>query len=114
MDRQTLAIRKTHTYVGSYDHLDSWEDIGSFARISHESVSTDEEDACDPHSSKTVVAVESDSPREEIREALLSSFTKAGCAHEYDCCGCRSFYAREATPVGKGMWCVEVDSRRNY
>jgi len=51
---------------------------------------------------------------EEIKNALGDHFSAWGCAHEYDCCGCRSYTAHLVQELGHGYWRVLVSSSRNY
>ena len=51
-----------------------------------------------------------------IKRALKDTFTKAGCSHDYDCCGCRSTYVTSVTYVDleNRKWVVLTHSSRNY
>lgn len=54
---------------------------------------------------------------QQIATALMDTYSSHGCAHEHDCCGCRSYSASNATRVARGerdLWRVEVHSSRNY
>lgn len=116
-----LAIRLTHKYVGTYRHLDQWQTIGSYellASATSEPRDDDEPDITDPRTTYNVVRVTPE-PRfahrtKTIRRALIDEFTSWGCAHEYDCCGCRSYQARNAVQMDDNRWIVEVNSSRNY
>ena len=109
-----LSLRQTRTYVGAFAHLDDWTSIGSAEVLSRESKLLDEEDMCDPTEIVLQVAVISDASAEEIKTALRDSFTHAGCAHEYDCCGCTSTYVQEVTQAPDGIWQITQRSARNY
>lgn len=130
-----LAIRLTHTYVGTYQHLDKWQSVGSFDELGRRELPlTDEEadDCCDPQRHEVFCLVRFDEeaalafrgerycnmPRDQWRRAMIAralaqAFTSHGCAHEYDCCGCRS-YSAEAAPLSGDVWRVVVSSSRNY
>lgn len=112
----TLARKLTHKYVGTFDHLDDWEDIGQAAILSRSVMETDAEDICEPWVETMLIRVDLDTPETpvvDIRAALHSSFTNAGCHHEHDCCGCRSFRA-EAQHLKDADWMVTITSSRNY
>ena len=110
----TLSIRVTNKYVGRYRHLDQWQEIGTYEILKSHTVCTDEEDICEPQLTTHEVLVTSSSPEADVRKALDSEFTLAGCAHDWDCCGCRSFHTRKTERVTGDLWCVEVSSSRNY
>jgi hypothetical protein len=94
-----LQRRVTHKYVGSYQHEDEWENVGEFTILSTQKWKiVEEEDEFDPTEPLKVVHTLLVVPNEEatledISIALKDTFTQVGCHHEYDCCGCRSYYA---------------------
>lgn len=118
-----LELRVTHKYVGSYQHEDEWKTVGEYGVIQSEMLVKVDEDDFDPTEPVTVyywVKVTSDfgSNVEEVGQALKDSFTQVGCHHEYDCCGCRSFYAEKPELITQGEdceeWKIKVNSYRNY
>lgn len=112
---ETLALRRTHGYVGTYRHLDKWEDIGTIEMLSSATVNTDEEDHCEPMRTTHHVIVDAQGMGNRmIVKALRDHFSVSGCAHEHDCCGCRSYYAGKIKRRTGDLWCVEVDSSRNF
>jgi hypothetical protein len=112
---QLLEVRRTHKYVGTYRYQDRWEDVGQF-RIKHKFGGiTDEEDMCEPYTSYIRVVVKADATDELIKQALHDYFTQAGCHHEWDCCGCRSYYAWDVMKLeDESEWLVIQNSSRNY
>ena len=115
----TLKLRVTNKYVGTYQHEDVWNDLGSFEITYTErwvKEQEDEQDFTEPLKQIHTVYVESDAPVEEISQALQDTFTVAGCHHEYDCCGCRSYYAKKPMRISDDscVWSIEVNSWRNY
>jgi hypothetical protein len=114
---QTLSLRETSKYVGTYRHLDEWRDIGRFEELGRVDLGiTDPEDMCEPRKGYILVSVapvQKGPTRAEILRALADEFTIDGCAHEYDCCGCRSSRA-SAHHVKGNVYCVEITSSRNY
>lgn len=115
---EDLEIRLTRKYVGTYKHLDEHETIGSLRRIGTEVVNTDGPDDGDctdsrRHTHHVIVEAPGRSD-DEISQALHDMHTSWGCAHEYDCCGCRSYMTTGATRVTGDLWCVEVSSSRNF
>lgn len=116
-----LAIRETHKYVGTYSHLDEWRSIGSFEQIGHKVLprnEAEESDMCEPISEQHFVQVsiyeDEQATVKDIETALLDHFTKQGCHHEWDCCGCRSYSASQAVNLGGPIWRVDVESSRNF
>ena len=136
---QALEKRLTHKYVGEYQHLDQWATIGTIDEIGKRELPLSEEDECDPCDPKsweifvlvkpspdlferwTMLNLEDDPDldyfkwsQREIRQALHDTYTQWGCAHEWDCCGCRSYHASEEKVVTGDLWRVVVSSSRNY
>ena len=109
----SLELRKTRKYVGTYAHLDEWEDIGSFEHVITGSPIHDEDDYCEGYTVKHLVSVTSSASPEDIKEALINSNSRHGCAHEYDCCGCRS-YSAEVEHLRGELWLLTIRSSRNY
>lgn len=113
----TLSRKLTNRYVGTCDHLDAWQDIGEAAILSQSSLDGVPEDICEPVLTTLLVQVHPeegiDPGGDEVGAALRDSHTRAGCHHEYDCCGCRSYHARP-THLKDGFWMVEIQSSRNF
>lgn len=116
-----LSIRETHKYVGTYQHLDEWRDIGSYEQIGEKDLDLigEDDDACDPceplrRMVYVLVRAYDGVTDDEIKQALQASNTSAGCAHEYDCCGCRSYHASDAKRVTGDLWSFTVSSSRNF
>jgi hypothetical protein len=112
----TLSIKITNTYVGSWDHLEKWRDIGSFEVVRSHRVEGDPEDMCEPLTDFKQVQVsrEAGVSDEDVRCALRDSFTKVGCSHDWDCCGCRSYRVSRIKPYPGDVWVVVIHSSRNY
>lgn len=112
-----LSLRVSHRYVGTWRHLDQWRVIGVYNKIKSETINSDatSEDICEPldhvHSVQVIAAGATD---EDIVKALTSEFTMVGCSHEWDCCGCRSYYANQVSKMADGRWEVRVHSSRNF
>ena len=109
----TLAIRKTHKYVGTYADLDDWEEIGT-ANVLSSSSRPLEDDITEPTETKLLVEVSSSSPAVDIERALRSSFSRSGCAHEYDCCGCVSSHVTKVERQKGHQWLITINSSKNY
>jgi len=118
---EALEIRKTHKYVGEYSHMDEWETIGE-VKVTARAVMewnpdyVDEEDAIeDPQTITYFVEVESFTPlQSDVEQALRDKYTNWGCAHEYDCCGCRNYMVTDVVKRDAGRYIVIVHSSRNY
>jgi hypothetical protein len=113
-----LEIRLSHSYVGTWKHLDRWHSIGSAVEIGTEELPREEdlEDPCDPQSHRVFLKVATDDPQpaRRIKGAIIDVYTSHGCDHEYDCCGCRSFSCDEVKHEGGPIWSAVVSSSRNY
>lgn len=132
-----LQKRLTHKYVGEYQHLDQWMDVGSIDEIGRREIpqtKEDEEDPCDYRSWEIFCLIKLAPDLHETwlnsgdgeafdfdffkwteaqtKRALLDTHTESGCAHEWDCC--RSYHAQSAERVTGDLWKVVVSSSRNY
>lgn len=114
--KERLSIRSSHKYVGTYAHLDDWEDIGTVTILHHSVRHLDETDICDPCEELwQVTCDDSNMNTTTIRNAICDTFTKQGCAHEYDCCGCRSVRVKPSTIKRyNNTWLFTTTSSRNY
>lgn len=108
---QTLEIRKTRSYVGTWRHLDEWEDVGEFDVVG-EWTTLQMDNAEESTERVKIVCVACDDVELAVR-ALRDEFSSYGCSHDYDCCGCWSHYA-EAFHLKEDRYAVIVNSRRNY
>lgn len=109
-----LAIRKTHSYVGTYSDLDDWDSIGSFEVVSSTSEVKDEQDASEPTSITLIAKVDSNAEDADITQALKASLSNVGCHHEYDCCGCASTRVDDVSKQDDGFWKITQTATRNY
>lgn len=117
---QTLELRVTHKYVGTYQHEDEYKKVGKYEVIQSEQWDKVTEDMTEPTTIYYWVKVHPNLgvPDSEVRMALTDTFSHIGCHHDYDCCGCRSFWAKDPELLSRDgvveEWKVIVDSRRNY
>jgi hypothetical protein len=108
----SIESRLTSRYVQGYAHLDNWEQVCN-ARTSKSYVvaAPSDEEASDGGSTARLVVLtpaELEAAKATYRRVVSNgrpSFTKwmnraieeslsgGGCGHEYDCCGCASYYA---------------------
>lgn len=112
---EPLSLRLTRTYVGQWDYLDRWREIGLVTLTMGEPQHTNEEDVSDPTTVEGFAEVQTYAPEHprRIEEALTHTYSKSGCDHEYDCCGCRSFTA-SAEHVGQNVYRLTICSSQNY
>jgi hypothetical protein len=45
---------------------------------------------------------------------IYDTFTREGCGHGYDCCGCASTNVESVRRVGRHQWHIELRHSRNY
>lgn len=118
-----LERRVTHKYVGSYQHEDEWETIGEYTVLSSQKWAPVDEEDFDPTEPVKIVYTllvvpNEDATIDDINTALKDTFTQVGCHHEYDCCGCRSYYAGKPdysyADEGGLHYELTVSSYRNY
>lgn len=113
MNQTFLEVRETHRYVGTWSHLDAWTDIGTaritpFRRV--------REGRGDPSDGGTLVAfarIPRGQDRDASKRALTDTFSKWGCSHEHDCCGCRSTSA-EVLPISQRKFLIRQHVTYNY
>jgi len=115
----TIALerRLSHKYVGTYKYLDWHKPVGSLTvKVEKWDRDEDGDDACDPVTTTMVVEVATDEPQplKLICDAIRDTFSSQGCAHDYDCCGCRSTYTSEVAHIIDNKFYVETHSSRNY
>lgn len=115
MLNETLSKRITHRYVGTYRHLDQWEEVGTMSEILSTVVppSESEDGSAGPKTTK-LITVDSSHPKKEIERALRDRFTKQGCAHDYDCCGCASHSVSRVKKVAAKLYEVEIHTSYNF
>jgi hypothetical protein len=90
MEKISIGLRQSFRYVGTYAHLDAWQDVGTAvltpSKMVREAESFDE--------GGTYIRWAT-LPRGQDIEASISALedtlTRHGCAHEWDCCGCASY-----------------------
>lgn len=112
-----LEKRNTHKYVGSWQHEDDWETLGTMEVLQDNTIVTDDEDICEPWQRMILLKINEDVKVDDdtIKRALRDTFTKAGCSHEHDCCGCRSYYGHpKLIDKDEREWLVIQTSSRNY
>lgn len=116
-----LKLRKTHKYVGTYQHEDQWEYLGRMTMLQYNAKCTDEEDPCEPTTiiQHFKVELENHDPvwtDEQVKRALRDTLTRSGCHHDYDCCGCVSTHVSEVLPLTRhaNEYIVISHSFRNY
>jgi hypothetical protein len=88
----SIEIRKTHKYVGSYQHLDDWEALPERVKQLGGKGYPPDDDTDYSDGGKfvfRVVAPRSLDPK-KVMQALRDTYTSQGCAHQRDCCGCES------------------------
>ena len=127
-----IESRLTTRYVLGYAHLDDWAQVCDARKTAPRVVAAPaEEEASDGGSSAHLVVL---SPaglvaaRKTYRRvagrngvsftnwmnrAIANSFSGGGCGHEYDCCGCASYYA-EAHRTKRREFSVVVRQSFNY
>lgn len=136
----SLEKRETRKYVGTCQYLDRWSLVANADEIGSRPLplsDEDQEDLCEPQSREVFILITAWAPdlaerwanlppnedpeidqqkwaTAELKQAIRDTYTQAGCSHEYDCCGCRSYYASEPELVTGDLWKVIVSSSRNF
>lgn len=127
-----IEARLTTRYVQGYAHLDNWVRVCD-ARITAPRVVAlpDDEEASDGGAvARLVVLTPADltaarnahrrsggdktqSFTKWMNRAIEESLSGGGCGHEYDCCGCASFYA-DAHRIKPRVFSVVMRTSYNY
>jgi hypothetical protein len=112
-----LEQRVTHRYVGTYSHLDEWQDVCSAPVILTPGKLVKPGNDYDEGNTYLRWATLPRLPRRADRthaagalEDMLSSW---GCHHEYDCCGCASVSTRVLRRKGRRVL-LRTTVTRNY
>lgn len=121
MHAQSIELRKTRTYVGTFQHLDEWQEIGTAEIYMTEAKHVGDDDGEEPDFTEPMVQhglvhftkLNDGVTQAQVLQALRDSFTKNDCHHEYDCCGCRSFTA-SAKHVAGPVYKLTIGSSRNF
>lgn len=106
------AARRTHKYRDGWASLDDWSESHQFKMLGgcvvREGNGIDDEGAILHRviGSKTV-------DQELQARALHDTLSGSNCRHDFDCCGCRSTWAR-VRRVKPGIFSVLITTSRNY
>jgi hypothetical protein len=117
---QTLKVRITHKYLDTWKDQDIWKEMGEYEITKFEKWIKETEDILEPnlHYYWVTVYPELGVSVQDVRNALIDCFTHTSCSHDYDCCGCRTFYVTYAEHLASDgvseEWKVTVDSWRNF
>jgi hypothetical protein len=115
-EKISIAPRKTHQYIGPYNHLDEWGTPIIAKRLAARRLPPDRDNddmACGPSYVSRVISPRGHKDRKAFIRALEDEFTSWGCAHEHDCCGCANYRATGKHVRGR-EYLLRVDVRYNY
>lgn len=142
-ETQLISLRRTRRYVGTWAHLDQWEDLGTAKVLANSAVYGPEkaeddwnrrvrrwpkhmrrrflkdyyaDPSCGPISYFRVVvprAMLDVYGKDRVLQAIQDTFSRHGCSHEYDCCGCAS-YSATATYMGGREFKVKLGVGYNF
>lgn len=89
-----LFTRLTHRFVGTYKHEDAHRYVGRAKLLPMRTLREPREnDFSDGGTYIARAVLPRGVSREVAMRALRDTLTSEGCAHEWDCCGCRSQWA---------------------
>ena len=96
MDTLHVARHVTRKFVGTFRHLDAWDELGTIRHTPFRKVYNParDEDLSDGPSYVAFARLPAGADVKEWCLAIEDSMSSHGCSHEYDCCGCASHYAR--------------------
>lgn len=115
MQTINLFTRLTNRYVGTYDHLNDHQHLTT-AKVTPPRVVDPGNDYDQGHTVVRHVVVPSGADRQTARKivrAIEDTFTRYGCAHEHDCCGCAS-YSTRAKRVARNRYVATTRVTYNY
>lgn len=116
MQAINVQRRMTHTYVGTFAHLDEWAHLGMLLVTPGRQVDEPEKRWEDPAHGGSYMrwarlpAGLSKAQRNEWVRSLEASLSRWGCHHEWDCCGCASYSTRVAHRKGRDITLMTVVS----
>lgn len=114
----TLSIRKTPTYRDAWRHLDNEQVVATAVTLQESSVTTDDEDPCEPTRTIRLIEVTDhvDGDKPTIIAAIRDTMSHSGCTHDWDCCGCWHTSVSEILPLtyNPRQFVVILNSSRNY
>lgn len=106
------TIRMTRHYVDSCSHLDKWGREYRFKMLQGRQIRPP--DGYDDGGSCLVRVIGSKTLNQDAQaNALRDTLGYGGCAHEHDCCGCKSVHA-QVTKVKRGIFSVLLRTSYNY
>ena len=106
--------RTTHKYVGTYKHLDKYGTPVLIKMLGGRKVERYEDYYVGPiYYNRIVLPAGTTATFKQVRNALYGEFSKHGCHHEYDCCGCASTSVT-VTRVSKREYLMERSISYNY
>ena len=112
-----LAVRKTHKYRDGWSHLDEFETVGSFSILKSGELN-DTSSESDGGTLVRIVQVKrtEETSDEVVENALIATFSYSNCQHDYDCCGCKTYYVDSALKKSQDddIWLVLVNYYENY
>lgn len=112
--KTVLRLRKTHRYVGEYQHLDRWQRIGTAKLLPERLVREPGDDIADNGTYLRTAVIPAGQDPDASARALVDVLTMHGCSHEYDCCGCMSWTTRVVRRIGKRRFVLATDYSRNF
>ena len=110
METVYLEKRKTHRYVGTYQHLDEWQDVG-VARVTPPKLVREAQDFDEGGTYLRWVEFPRGQDLQASEQALVDMYNTHGCHHDWDCCGCQSVRSRIVHRKGRR---VVLQSRVAY
>lgn len=126
-----LEARLTHTYVGTCADMDRWAPIGNARTTRQYLLDQGGDDACDGCTYGFVVSLTSAQlataravfrrlrqPRRTsfgawMTRAIEQKYSRHGCHHDHDCCGCASYHA-DVRRTKRGEFSVSVSTSYNF
>ena len=112
METVNAYARTSHHYIDEFKHLDG-EKFVAKVRLTPPKRTAEGNGYDDGGSWVQYLRVPRNVDKKELATALRHTMGYSGCTHEYDCCGCASYYV-SAKSTGSRTMKVTTNVSRNY
>ena len=112
MEQVHAYARISHRYIDEYKHLDG-ERFVATVRLTPRKQTREGNGYDDKGTYVQYLRVPRNVAKKDLAQALRDTMGYSGCTHEYDCCGCSSYYVSVKSTGSRTMQVV-TNVSRNY
>ena len=109
MQQIDIYKRLTHKFNLGWSHEDEWDTAATVKVLPYKVIDIND----DSYTVTQRVIAPSSHRKTDLSSAIASTFSRSGCRHEYDCCGCVSFHAI-VRRVSAREYVAKISASRNY